>query len=98
MLITVQVWLLGSIPELGEWNPTRAIETGQVECEWKVWQAQLRLPVDVSFEWSWCTLTSDGHLRQWEASQKRERRISSFSGVLHTAWGDPTIEVSMYIE
>ncbi|XP_070200026.1 uncharacterized protein [Littorina saxatilis] len=88
-----RVWLLGSLRELGEWNPARAIETGQVESEWKVFQARVRLPVDAYFQWSWCALFKDGRLRRWESSQKRERRISSFSGVLHTAWGDPTVEI-----
>ncbi|KAL8565343.1 hypothetical protein ACOMHN_029038 [Nucella lapillus] len=88
-----QVWLLGSLPELGEWFPSRAIETGQVEGEWKVWQAGVRMPMNTTFQWSWCTLAADGRLKQWEASQKRERRINFFSGMLHTAWGDPLVEI-----
>ena len=96
-ILIVQVWLLGSLVELGDWIPSRAIETGQVENEWKVWQARVRLPVNVSFQWSWCTLTKDGRLKQWESSQKREQQITTFSGELHTAWGDPVVEVSFRI-
>ncbi|KAK7481507.1 hypothetical protein BaRGS_00027269, partial [Batillaria attramentaria] len=88
-----RVWLLGSLPELGEYNPARAIETGQVAEEWKVWQATVRMPVESAFQWGWCTMTVDGRLRRWESmSGRRERQISCYSGTLHTEYGDTGLE------
>ncbi|XP_025087164.1 uncharacterized protein LOC112559898 isoform X2 [Pomacea canaliculata] len=88
-----RVWLLGSIPELGEWNPARAVECGQAADEWKVWQATVRLPTDSSFKWAWCTLTVDGHLKSFENGDKRFRQIFCYSGVLHTIYSEPDVEV-----
>lgn len=84
---------MGSIPELGEWNPARAVECGQAADEWKVWQATVRLPTDSSFKWAWCTLTVDGHLKSFENGDKRFRQIFCYSGVLHTIYSEPDVEV-----
>nr|KAG5695441.1 hypothetical protein BaRGS_033566 [Batillaria attramentaria] len=82
--------------ELGEYNPARAIETGQVAEEWKVWQATVRMPVESAFQWGWCTMTVDGRLRRWESmSGRRERQISCYSGTLHTEYGDTGLEVGV---
>lgn len=56
------LYLSGSLPELGNWDPDRAIALNAKD--WPLWTATVQLPAGVRFEWKLITENPDG-TRWW---------------------------------
>ena len=100
--LTHELFLLGSLQELGVWNTDDALEAHPTEDE-HIWRVEVFLPVKASFVWIWVKKprkvgrtevknveneTGEQESREeWEKKEKR-RQLESFSATLHTVWGE----------
>ncbi len=58
-----QVYLVGNIPELGSWDPDKAI--GPLDPSgYPTWEIQMQLPANTYFEYQWVK-KRNGHILEW---------------------------------
>lgn len=92
------VWAVGSIPELGEWDPTKAlILTGNSGDDGATnWQATANLPADTQISFKFFKLQTDG-TPVWEQDPNRDFSTAVCGGPALTVggkWHDGSTTVS----
>lgn len=65
-----EVYVVGSIPELGSWNPTSGVKLGTDEAEYPWWGGSTRLPVGIAFEYKFVKVDGAGNV-EWESGNNR---------------------------
>ncbi|XP_067666419.1 uncharacterized protein [Haliotis asinina] len=90
--------IVGSIPELGNWQITNEpglyqrarclpiVEGSGRDGEKQVWEAVLRVPTDTQFRWSWLLLGHDGETERRETINERLLFIERCSVIVHSEW------------
>jgi phosphatidylserine/phosphatidylglycerophosphate/cardiolipin synthase-like enzyme len=78
-----ELYLLGSLPELGTWNLDHAVQLNARD--WPLWKTTLHLPAGVRFEWKLLIKHADGRW-QWETSDNRQTQTPVSGGVVDTTF------------
>ncbi|WP_035275733.1 carbohydrate-binding module family 20 domain-containing protein [Actinoalloteichus caeruleus] len=81
-----EVHLVGSIPELGSWNPSAGVHLSS--SDYPVWRTTVTLPADTAFEYKYVKIAPGGEV-EWEPGANRRGSTGgacSFSGT----FGDTT--------
>ncbi|GAA3766847.1 carbohydrate-binding module family 20 domain-containing protein [Salinactinospora qingdaonensis] len=78
-----EVYVVGSLPELGAWDPANGLHLSADT--YPVWTATLDLPADTTFEYKYVKLTTDGTL-EWENDPNRSATVSGSSATLTDTW------------
>ena len=74
------LYLVGSLPQLGDWDPQHAIPLSSDH--FPTWHTTLQLPAGVRFEWKLITQDSQGR-RWWHAGENRQAQAPIGSGRIH---------------
>jgi len=79
------IFVVGSVPQLGNWDPSDAIPLDAVH--YPVWGATVYLPPNKSFQYKFIRKTSNGNVVAWESDPNREYTTPA-SGVhsIVTSW------------
>ncbi|KAI0795076.1 glycoside hydrolase [Abortiporus biennis] len=78
------IFVVGSIPELGSWNPASALALSSAS--YPVWTLSVSLPVNTAFEYKFIRKETDGSI-VWESDPNREDTTpSSGSQTITTSW------------
>ncbi|MGW0431015.1 carbohydrate-binding module family 20 domain-containing protein [Micromonospora sp. NPDC003197] len=65
-----EVYVVGSIPELGSWNPVNGLHLTTDATTYPAWSGSVDIPADTSFEWKLVKVSPDGSV-QWENDPNR---------------------------
>ncbi|RCV47740.1 carbohydrate-binding module family 20 domain-containing protein [Marinitenerispora sediminis] len=71
------VFVVGSLPELGGWDPARAVPLSSTD--YPVWKASVDLPADTAFEYKYVKKNPDGTV-EWESDPDRAGRTGDPEG------------------
>lgn len=85
------ILLIGSIPELGNWDPSDAIMmTGHYNGPdaWPTFTASVDIPAGTSFEYKYIFQDTDG-TETWEAGENREVSLPNYTCAAVTVGGTP---------
>ena len=78
------VYVVGSIPALGSWNPANAIALSSAA--YPVWAATVTLPANTTFQYKYIKKNPDGSIT-WESDPNRSSTTgSSGSATLNDSW------------
>ncbi|WP_329564725.1 carbohydrate-binding module family 20 domain-containing protein [Kitasatospora sp. NBC_01266] len=77
------VYLVGSIPALGNWNPSAAIPLSSAN--YPVWGGTLSLPANTSFQYKYLIKDSSGNVT-WENGANHSAASGSSGGTLNDTW------------
>ncbi|MFC7330740.1 carbohydrate-binding module family 20 domain-containing protein [Marinactinospora rubrisoli] len=71
------VFVVGGIPELGDWDPSRAVALSSAD--YPVWKATVNLPAGTAFEYKYVKVNPDGRV-DWESDPNRTGRTGNPPG------------------
>ncbi|CDO69062.1 Glycoside Hydrolase Family 13 / Carbohydrate-Binding Module Family 20 protein [Trametes cinnabarina] len=78
------IFVVGSIPQLGNWNPASAIALSAAS--YPMWTVSISIPADTTFEYKFIRKETDGSV-VWESDPNREDTTpSSGSQTINTSW------------
>lgn len=77
------VYLVGSIPQLGNWNTNSAIPLSPTN--YPVWNGTVSLPTNTSFEYKYIIKDGSGNVT-WEPGNNHSASTGSSNGTLNDSW------------
>jgi alpha-amylase len=77
------VYVVGSIPELGNWNPANAIALSSAG--YPIWSASTSLPANIAFQYKYIKKNPDGSVT-WESDPNRSASTGSGPLNLSDSW------------
>lgn len=85
-----QVFVVGSIPELGSWNPARAVPLYTTASTFPVWTGDAQLPANTSIEFQYIVKNPDGSVANWEKVFQNRSTVTPPTGVYitHDTFGE----------
>ena len=81
------VYLVGSLPALGNWAPASAIPLSSAG--YPVWSGTVSLPSDTAFEYKYIVKDGSGNVT-WESGSNHSASTGSGAGTLNDTWGSTT--------
>lgn len=86
--------IVGSIPDLGNWNPMLGVQAIQIPPNSGIWYAKFKCPVNEDFEMKLVRFGYDKSV-EWETRSPRKFCIKEVGGRLETKWnGKSTLQSS----
>jgi hypothetical protein len=67
------VYVVGSIPELGSWNPAAAMPLTTSGRAWPNWYGNVALPPNTYIEFQYIVKNADGSVVRWEKGYQQNR-------------------------
>ncbi|MFC8720307.1 carbohydrate-binding module family 20 domain-containing protein, partial [Kitasatospora sp. NPDC057198] len=78
------VYLVGSIAQLGNWNPNAAVALSPAA--YPVWSGSLQLPANTAFEYKYIVKDASGNVT-WESGANHSANTGATGGILNDSWG-----------
>ncbi|XP_056006463.1 starch-binding domain-containing protein 1-like [Ostrea edulis] len=81
--------ITGSLPELGQWNVTRAVIADEIPKRSGEWIVLIELPVNVTFDWKWVVLSQENATMtafRWEERGNRRTVLQERGRRCYAAW------------
>jgi alpha-amylase len=85
------VYLVGSLSQLGSWDPASAIPLSSAS--YPTWSATVPLPADTSFQYKYIVKDSSGTVT-WESGDNHTATTGESDGTLSNTWGSATTTTS----
>ncbi|MEU4558725.1 CBM20 domain-containing protein [Actinoplanes sp. NPDC023936] len=67
------VYVVGSIPELGSWNPANAVPLTTTSSTFPTWTGGVALPANTYAEFQYIVKNPDGTVARWEKGYRQNR-------------------------
>lgn len=78
------VYVVGSIPELGSWNPAAAVRLTTTSGTFPNWTGGVQLPSNTYVEFQYIVKNADGTVAQWEKTFTNRSTVTPPSGAYIT--------------
>ncbi|XP_056016868.1 aspartic acid-rich protein-like [Ostrea edulis] len=81
--------ITGSLPELGQWNVTRAVVADEIPKSSGEWIVLIQLPANVTFDWKWVVLSQKNATItafRWEERDNRRTELEEQGRRCYAAW------------
>ncbi|XP_056006814.1 starch-binding domain-containing protein 1-like [Ostrea edulis] len=83
--------ITGSLPELGQWNVTRAVVADEIPKSSGEWVVLIELTANVTFDWKWVVLSQENATMtafRWEERDNRSTELQGQGQRCYAAWND----------
>ena len=85
-----RVALIGSLPQLGAWQPKHSVLAEQQPQNSGHWKVRVVLPENTPFLWKWILISSDrGNVYRWEECENRKCSSGRSNGCWEAKWNTP---------
>ncbi|GLW74097.1 alpha-amylase [Kitasatospora phosalacinea] len=81
------VYLVGSLPQLGSWDPNAAVALSPAG--YPVWSGSVQLPANTAFEYKYIVKDASGNVT-WESGANHSANSGANGGTLNDSWGGAT--------